>query len=418
MRMRRILLCDCDAFFVQVARLVDPDGAGRTPLLLVGGRADQRGVVTSASYEARPYGVRSGMPTARALRLCPGATVVPVPRGECARRSRLIREVLGRFAPVVEAASIDEFYLDLTGTERLYHDEPLDATCRRIREAVLAETGISISIGAGANRLVAKLAVRRAKPAGVHVVPPGGEADFLAECALSDIPGVGPRFAERLERYGMRAVADALPHDERTLIGWLGEREGRWLHRRIRGIDDAPVAPQDRARSISREETFAHDVDDDATLERELLALSNEAAARLRAAGLVARTIGVKLRDHDFRTRQASRTLHAPVESDRIIHEVAKELLGRLRSRRRTGARLIGVTLSQLQGDEAAAAQLALFGPAAAQRAGPGVETERDRGLSRALDRVRERFGDDAVLPGRILYRRGAGGDGDAGDEA
>src|SRR5688572_4855056 len=163
---RRILLVDCDMFFVQVARLTDPDGVGREPLLLVGGSPTGRGVITSASYEARAFGVRSGMPAAQALRLCPEAVIVPVPRSECARKSRAIHDTLQRLAPVVRAASIDEFYLDLSGTERLFAEE-LSESARRIRETVLADTEISVSVGGGTGRTVAKLAVRRAKPAGV-----------------------------------------------------------------------------------------------------------------------------------------------------------------------------------------------------------------------------------------------------------
>ncbi len=399
---RRLLLADCDAFFVQVARLADPDGAGRAPLLLVGGRPERRGVVTSASYEARPYGVRSGMPSARALRLCPGATLVPVPRAECVRRSRMVRDVLERHAPVVEPASIDEFYLDLSGTERLYRDEPLEATCHAIREAVLAETEISISIGAATNRLVAKLAVRLAKPAGVHVVPPGGEADFMRGLELRDIPGVGPRTAERLARFGMRAVVDALPHDEDTLVRWLGAREGRWLFRRVRGIDGTPVRPRERARSISSEETFARDIEDDDALHRALLSLAAHAAARMRDEGLSARTVTVKLRDHDFRTRLASRTLAGPVRSDRAIHDAARALLDRLRAARRTGARLLGVALSHLEGEaDGGGAQLPLFDGHA-----PAAESERDRSLTRAVNAVRERFGDGAVVRGGTLEPR------------
>ncbi len=163
---RRILLADADAFYVAVARLVDPDGAGKEPLLIVGG-SSKRGVVTSASYETRRYGVRSAMPTAHALRLCPKAVVVSVPRKACSQKSREIRKALERFSPVVEPASIDEFYVDLTGTERLYH-ESLAATAARIRAAVLESTKLSVSIGGGTSRLIAKLAAEEAKrrPAG------------------------------------------------------------------------------------------------------------------------------------------------------------------------------------------------------------------------------------------------------------
>ena len=171
-----MLLADADAFYVAVARLIDPEGAGKAPLLIVGGSRESRGVVCSASYETRKFGVRSAMPTAQALKLCPQAMCVPVPRGACSRKSAEIRRVLQRFTPVVEGASIDEWYLDMDGTEQLYDNESLELTAQRIREAVRAETSLSISIGGGTNKLVAKMAVEVAKPkpgndaTGVHIV--------------------------------------------------------------------------------------------------------------------------------------------------------------------------------------------------------------------------------------------------------
>src|SRR5688500_14671266 len=220
---RRILLADADAFFVAVARMVDPDGAGRAPMLIVGGSRESRGVVCSASYETRKFGVRSAMPISRALRLCPDAMCVPVPRKACSVKSSEIRAVLDRYAPVVEGASIDEWYMDLAGTEGVYHHEPLATTAHRMRDAVRAETGLSVSIGGGTNKLVAKLAVERAKPKpgtgadGVHIVPPGSEAEFLRTFQLAEIPMVGPKFQERLASLGMTTVPDVLQYDLPTL---------------------------------------------------------------------------------------------------------------------------------------------------------------------------------------------------------
>ena len=394
---QRILLADADAFYVAVARLADPEGAGKARLLVVGGSAAQRGVVTSASYEARAYGVHSAMPMARAMRLCPGATVVPVPWEACTRKSREIGAVLRRFTPVVEQASSDEFYLDFSGTEQLYGAEPLAATARRMRDAVLAETSLSLSIGGGTSKLVAKLAAGLAKPRpgaaadGVYVVAPGAEADFMLQFALADIPLIGPKAQERLARFGLRTVRDVVPHDRETLVGWLGEREGAWLHERARGIDRAPVEANRETKSVSRDETFATDLDDDGALAAKLLALADRASADVREAGLVARTVTVKLRDADFTTRQASRTLADAVQSDRAVYAVARELLTRLRAARRVPARLLGVALSQLvrAGSEG---QLSLL-----ESAGNTLETERDRVISRMIDEVREKFGPDAL---------------------
>ena len=401
---RRILLADADAFFVAVARLVDPDGAGREPLLIVGGTRESRGVVCSASYETRKFGVRSAMPISRALRLCPDAVCVPVPRKACSEKHREIRAVLERHAPAVEGASIDEWYLDLGGTEALYHYEDLADTAARVRRDVIGETGISVSFGGGTSKLIAKLAVEQAKPrpenqaTGVYVVPAGAEAEFMRGITLAEIPMIGPRFQERLARLGMRTVPDVLQYDLSTLAQWLGKREAAWLLDRVRGIDRAHVESNLDAKSISRDETFSVDIDDDAELTRELLALLTRAAADLRGDGMAARTIRVKIRDWDFRTRQASRTLDRPVIADRVMLSVAKGLLRRLRAARRVPARLLGVALSSLAADSSAD-QLTLFDALDSRL----VETERDRKLARVVDRVRSRFGDKGIVPGGLI---------------
>ena len=391
----RILLVDCDMFFVQVARLEDPDGAGKERLLLVGGSPSGRGVVTSASYECRTFGVRSGMPTAQALRLCPEARVVPVSRAGCARKSRAINETLRQLAPVVQAASIDEFYLDLSGTERLFAED-LTATGRRIRERVLADTAISVSVGGGTGRVVAKLAVRRAKPGGVLVIPPGGEEEFVRSHDLADLPGVGPAFAEQLKRRGLVTVADGLGLDREWLNAWLGEGRGEWLWRRVRGIDGSAVTQGHPRKSVSSEHTFAHDLVDDHTVERELMRLCVSATTHLRGADARARTITVKLRDADFTTRSSAHTLPDPVETDHAVYAVALSLLRELRRKRRAPVRLLGVGLSGLV-DRDVPAQLVLF-----PRSDP-VESDRDRALARVVDDLRGRFGREAVLPGRVL---------------
>ncbi len=401
---RRILLADADAFFVAVARMVDPEGAGQAPLLIVGGSRESRGVVCSASYETRKFGVRSAMSIAQALRLCPDAMCVPVPRRACSTKSAEIRAVLEQWAPIVEGASIDEWYLDLGGTEGLYR-EPLAATARRIRQAVREVTGLSVTIGGGTSKLVAKLAAERGKPKpgtaadGVLIIDAGGEAEFLRQLTLAEIPLIGPKFQERLATLGMRTVPDVLQYDVETLTRWLGEREAAWLFRRVRGIDDAPVERRLEAKSISRDETFAEDIRDDDELRRELLALVTRAASDLRADGLAARTITVRIRDFDFRTRQASRTLAEPVVWDRVIHRVAGELLRKLRSARRVPARLLGVGLSSLAVDPEAD-QLALFAMADAT-----AETSRDRTLARAVDAVRDRFGPKGIMPANLWER-------------
>jgi DNA polymerase-4 len=403
---RRILLADADTFYVSVARLVDPDGAGRARLLIVGGSADGRGVVTSASYEARAYGVHSAMPTARAIRLCPGAMVVPVPFEACVQKGREIRRALQQFTPVVDQASSDEFYLDLGGTERLYHDEPLAATAHRIRDAVREATRLSVSIGGGTSKVVAKLAAGVAKPSaghegtGVHIVEPGCELEFMRQFQLADIHGVGPRFQQRLATYGLHSVEDALRHDVSVLRAWLGRNAGGWLHDRVRGIDSAHVPGNRQARSISRDETFGADIRDDTALAEHLRRLVDRATTDLRASGLLARTVTVRLRDADFTDRQASRTVRQGICSDRAVMDVARPLLARLRAARPGSARLIGVALSGL-GEGEAPAQLSLF---AADPRGE-QDTGRDQAISQAVDELRAKFGRKAILRGRTSSR-------------
>jgi DNA polymerase IV len=339
------------------------------------------------------------MPISRALKLCPAAMCVPVPR-ECGEKSREIMEELGKFAPIVEGASIDEWYMDLTGTEAVYHHEPLAETGQKIRRAVQEATGLTVSIGGGTNKLIAKLAVERAKPKfgadGVHIVPDGGEAAFLETFTLAELPMVGPKFQERLAKLGMVTVPDVLRHDLHTLTRWFGEREAEWLWDRVHGVSESEVETGGEAKSISRDETFPLDLSDDRDLERELLRLVTRAAFDLRSDGLAAATVTVRIRDMDFQTRSAQRTLPEPVVSDRVIMAVAKQLLQKLRKARKVPARLLSVGLSHFTVDPKAD-QLALFEEARAFD--PLAETEKDRAVARTVDKVREKFGAKGIIP-------------------
>ncbi len=397
---RRLLHVDCDAFFVQVARLEDPEGAGREELLIVGGSPSGRGVVTSASYGVRRYGVRSGMPTGQALKLCPDAAVVGVPREAISRRSKAVRRALEDLSPVVQAASVDEFYLDLTGMDRLLAGETLLESADRIRLAVLEGTEVSVSIGGATQKLVAKLATNFAKPAGVHVVPPGEEAEFMRRFELADIPGVGPALAGALREKGLVRVDDAREVGEEWLETWFGPSRGRWLHRIVRGVDPGRVNPREPRKSISSERTFFEDLDADEDLERRLMELACSVGRTLRKSELRTRTVTVKLRDSDFTTRQASRTVGEPIESDAALFRLARELLVELRRRRRRPARLLGVGATNLEALEEDVRQLGLFGEE------HGVETERDRKVARAVDDLNKRFGDGSVVPARVVKPR------------
>ena len=407
---RRILLVDADAFFVAVARQEDPDGAGRAPLLIVGGRPGSRGVVCSASYECRAFGVRSAMPIARALQLCPQAMCVPVPRHACGKRSTEIQAELARFAPVVQASSIDEWYCDMGGTDALYGHEPLEATAHRIRNAVREATGLSVSIGCGTTRLVAKMAVELGKPKpgthanGVCAVTPGREIEFLSQFRLADLPMVGPKLSAKLQSIGLVTIAEAQAWSREMLDARVGEHTGGALWRRVRGIDDSIVSGRDAQKQVSRETTFGRDLHDDDVVERELLRLAVRVATDLRKQALVARTITVKLRDSDFRTRSAQRTLVHPIESEQSVVRGARTLLRALRKRRRVGVRLLGIALSHFGDDTPLPVQMGLF-PTAAIQPPPDepVEGDRERALTRALDRIRDRFGQTSIIPARLV---------------
>jgi DNA polymerase IV len=409
---RRILLVDADAFFVAVARQEDPEGAGKARLLIVGGRPGSRGVVCSASYECRAYGVRSAMPISRALKLCPKATCVPVPRGACSARSKEIQQVLATFAPIVQASSIDEWYCDMGGTEALYGHESLEATAHRLRDAVFAATGLTVSIGGGTSRLVAKMAVELAKPkpgtgaSGVRCVAPGTESTFLRPFRLADLPMVGPRFSATLARMGLETIAEAQRWSEADLQARLGARAGTWLHRRVRGVDDSIVTPREVQKQVSREETFGRDLHDDDLLERELLRLAVRVSTDLRRQGLRARTVTVKLKDADFTTRSAQRTLAQPIESEKSVIKAARVLFRTLRGKRRVGVRLLGIGLSHFDDDTAGtghAVQLGFFAPPPPPADGDPVESAKDRALTRALDQIRGRYGSTAIIPARLI---------------
>lgn len=405
----RILLADCDSYFVRCAMLADPEGAGRSELVIVGGSPTGRGVVTSASYAARAFGVHAGMPMATAVRLCPGAVFAPVP-GEVVRAKHVeVRAVLDDFSPVVEAASVDEFYLDLTGTELMYHGEPLQQTALRIQREVMERTGISISIGGATGRTLAKIAASVNKPFGVCIVPPGGEAEFMARFPLSDIPGVGPALAEALRRRGVTMVRDLAAQDLATVVSWVGDSRGPWLHRLARGEDAGRVSRRGPQKSVSHERTFPMDISDREELETRLLMLAVETGASLRAEGLRARTVTVRVRYADFTDRSASRTAPEPIESDRAIYAVARELFRELLARRAGGIRLLGVGVSKLGPEQEAEPELF------ADVEGSG-ETERDRRLAEASDKLRGKYGRGTLVPARIANRdpkdrhRGRGG--------
>lgn len=401
----KILLVDCDTYYVQIAQQQDPEGLARHEYIIVGGREDGRGVVTSASYACRRYGIRSGIPVDQALRLCPQAIAVPPDMEAAVRKNAEISVVIERFTPLVEIASVDEFFVDLSGTELLYRNEPLEITAQKIRQAILEETGIRVSIGGGTQRTIAKMASSLAKPSkggnGVYIVPAGQEQEFMKRWDLADIPYVGPAFTAELLRRGLRSVEDALALDERLLIQWLGETKGHWLAQRIRGIDYTPVSIREDRKSIGTEKTFSYDIEDTEGLENELLVLVQEVGAMLRDRGMRARNIAVSMRCSDFSYYRTSRTLPESIDSDRAIFRIARQLLAILRDRRWSTVRLVGISVGRLS-NQHGTEQLLLF------ESPPPLESSRDRAIARARDQLRHQFGKEVVHPGRILLRKQA----------
>jgi DNA polymerase IV len=389
----RILHLDLDAFFVEVCRQRHPELRG-VELLVVGGRRDQRGVVQSASYGARTFGIHAGMPIAQAVRLCPAATFFQGSFIHYRDASRAVRAVLQRFSPTVVMASLDEAYLDFAGTDRLYPVSLLPVA-ERIRDTVREETGLDCSIGIGPNRMIAKLASDCAKPRGLMEVRAGWEEGFLAGLPLSALPGVGPRTAARWAELGLRDVYQVQRLDEPALAQLLGG-DARGLKRRAHGHAGSTLRGERLPKSVSRETTLSRDLRDPEELEAILSLLTARVAGQLREERLVGRTVTLKLRHDDFRTVTRRRTLETATDLDAELYDAARALFREAFEevrRRNRGVRLIGIAATNL----GLAAEADLFEP---------PERQRLRELSAAVDKVRGKYGFGAVTPGSVLRAR------------
>jgi len=388
---QRVLHVDLDAFFVEVCRRHDPALEG-IECLIVGGRRSSRGVVQSASYGARAFGVRSGMPIAEAARRCPHATFV---KGEFAwyrEASRAVREVLARHAPLVVMTGLDEGFLDFSGTDLLHPVSLLDVATT-IRHDVRATAGLDCSIGIGPNRMIAKIASDYAKPRGICEVRPGWERGFMAGLPLKALPGIGPKTAARLAARGLDDVAhvQAMPHAELAVL--VGREEAIALARRADGRGGGRLRPTGPPKSVSRETTFAADLTDSAALDRVLLLLTARVAGQLRDEELAAGAVVLKLRHADFRTITRRTTLPRPTALDAELLAAARSLLAPALAEARRGGqaiRLLGVAATAL-------------GPAEVPDLFEAPERGRARGVTRAVDAVRARFGFEAMQPGRLV---------------
>jgi DNA polymerase-4 len=374
-----ILHADLDAFYASVEVRKDPALRGRP--LLVGGTGP-RGVVTSASYEARAFGCRNAMPMARARRLCPQAVAIPPDFAAYRRCSAEVMRIFQSLTPLVEPLALDEAFLDVRGARALFGDAV--AAARLLRARVREEQGLSLTVGVAGSKFLAKLASTRGKPDGLLVVPPGRALQFLHPLPVAALWGAGQATIEVLHRYGLRTVGDVAATPRATLERALGPAAGAHLHDLAWARDEREVVPFEAAKSVSSEETFAADIDDPDRLAREVLRCCVRVGRRLREAGLTGRTVTLKLRFADFRTITRGRTLAVATDTDTDLHEVAAELLARLQLGR-VAVRLVGVTVSNLQ-RAGAPVQLRL-GP---ER--PGWEA-----AVRAADAVRARFGEAAI---------------------
>ena len=370
---------DLDSFFVSVEVLNDPSLKGKP--VFVGG--SERGVVAACSYEARKFGIHSGMPSKKALQLCPQAIVLKGTRSEYSKYSRWVTQIIASKAPLFEKASIDEFYLDLTGMDKFF--KPLQWTID-LRQQIIDETHLPISFGMGSNKMIAKIATDEAKPNGYLQVPPGREREFLAPMPVNKIPGVGDHTWEVLKAMGIYTINDINLKTKEE----LEERLGKWgsdLWNKSFGIHNGEVTQYHEAKSISSENTFNENQTDITFLMGEVVRLSEKIAFELRQDGKVAGCIAIKIRYPDFETTSRQTTVPFTCADDEII-PVAKDLFHKL-YRKGMPIRLLGVRLSELTNE---AVQTNLFN-----------DTARKSDLYKAIDDVKNRFG-------KMKLRRASGG--------
>ena len=391
---RKILHLDLDAFFCAVEEQLNPELRGKA--IAVGGQPDERGVVASASYPARAYGVRSAMPMGQALRLCPHLVVVGATRGVYGQRSKAVMAILRDTAPDVEPLSIDEAFLDVT-----ILPEPIETIARKLQKRINAELELPCSLGGATNKLLAKTANTMGKarqptdkpPNAITIVPPGAEASFLAPLPIQRLWGVGPKNAETLSQLGLTTVGDVANWSEAALTARLGKL-GADIWRRAQGIDFRPVMTEHEAKSISKEVTFARDVADEAALKLTLRRLSDGVGRQARKAGVTGTTVKIKLRWTDFTTLNRQVTLDQPTDMDSEIYALAARLFDQIWVEGRP-VRLIGVGLG---GFSQPNKQMGLW----EDREGDGQAEE----LQSALDRLRDRFGETMITRASDLHYR------------
>lgn len=378
-----IIHCDMDAFYASVAELDDPTLRGKP--VVVG--AGIRGVVLSANYAARKFGIRAAMPVGRAKRMAPNAIFVSPDHHRYSEISTKVMEIFASFTPLVEPLSLDEAFLDITGAQKLL-GTPREIG-QAIRTRVHQECGITCSVGIAPNKFIAKLASGHCKPNGLLEIKADRILTFLHPLPVSDLWGVGPKTSEQLQKLGLKTVSDVANTPLDTLKRALGAATGEHLYELSWGRDFRAVIPEEPDKSISAAETFAYDIDDPEIILREYLRLTERASARLRDKELYAKTISIKVRFADFSTITRSKTLPLPISSTQEIYQVVKDLYKALKLER-ARLRLVGVSLENLH--ESAPQQLML-----------GQREKGWREAESAIDRASQRFGEESVRPARLF---------------
>jgi DNA polymerase-4 len=385
MSARQVLHLDLDAFFASVEQRDDPSLRGKP--VLVGG-SERRGVVTAASYEAREFGCRSAMPMAEAMRRCPHAIVCPGRRDAYAEASDAVFDIFRRYTPLVEGLSIDEAFLDVTGSRQLFGTG--EEIAARIRREVRAEIGLTVSAGVAPSKFVAKIASDLDKPDGLVVVPEGQVREFLAPLPVERMWGVGPKAARRMHFAGIETIGDLARAEPARLENLLGAW-GAQVHFLANGIDERPVHPGHAAKSVGAEETFMADLRHTAELEARLLSQSQRVARRLWSAGLCGGTVVVKVKYADFTSQTKRMQLPEAVFDTDSIHSAAKELLSRFAGIAQRGVRLTGVTVTGLM---AGPPPRTLF---------PDQTKERRQTIEEVSNAIRARFGRTSMTRATLL---------------
>ncbi|HTE00206.1 MAG TPA: DNA polymerase IV [Mucilaginibacter sp.] len=374
MAKRYIMHIDLDSFFVSVERLDNPALIGKP--IIIGGNA-QRGIVASCSYETRKFGVHSGMSSRDAFKLCPDAISVRGNHERYSEESRKVTKIVEDTVPLYQKASVDEFYIDLTGTDRFYDPYKLAA---QLRARIIKETKLPISFGLGSGKTIAKMATNRAKPNGQLFVPHGSEMAFLAPLPISAIPGLGESTCKKIYEYGIEKIGDLQKVELRFLETVFG-RNGRWIYEKARGIDYGEIVPHSDRKSISTENTFMNNVTDERTLESILVSMTEELSSKLRRENKLASCLAIKIRYANFETHTQQEKIPLTA-AEHILIPGIKNLLKKAWNQHRP-VRLIGVRLSNLA---TGSYQINLF-----------EDNEQQLKLYQAMDSINYRFGDKTI---------------------